>query len=73
MALVGTPTPAVTSTCSFFAGWFTEVPRTISGKKVELAVTRMLRGEAVDNRDALANPASLDQFVDLPELRIGLT
>jgi len=45
-----------------------EVPRTISGKKVELAVTRMLRGDRVDNRDALANPASLDQFVNLPEL-----
>jgi acetoacetyl-CoA synthetase len=47
----------------------TEVPRTISGKKVELAVTRTLRGEAIDNRDALANPRSLDQFADVPELR----
>ena len=45
-----------------------EVPRTISGKKVELAVTRVLRGDRVDNRDALANPASLDQFVNVPEL-----
>src|SRR5690606_27374037 len=27
MALVGTPTPAVTRTWSFFAGWLTEVPR----------------------------------------------
>ncbi len=39
-----------------------EVPHTISGKKVELAVTRILNGEKVDNKDALANPESLDQF-----------
>lgn len=39
-----------------------EVPHTISGKKVELAVTKILNGEGVDNRDALANPNSLDQF-----------
>ncbi len=39
-----------------------EVPHTISGKKVELAVTRILNGEKVDNRDALANPDSLKQF-----------
>ena len=40
----------------------TEVPHTLSGKKVELAVTRILNGEKVDNRDALANPDSLKQF-----------
>lgn len=40
----------------------TEVPQTLSGKKVELAVTRILNGEKVDNRDALANPDSLKQF-----------
>ena len=40
----------------------TEVPHTISGKKVELAATKILNGEKVDNRDALANPKSLDQF-----------
>lgn len=39
-----------------------EVPHTISGKKVELAVTRILNGETVDNKEALANPESLDQF-----------
>lgn len=39
-----------------------EVPHTISGKKVELAVTKILNGEKVDNKDALANPESLDQF-----------
>ena len=39
-----------------------EVPHTISGKKVEIAVTRILNGEKVDNRDSLANPNSLEQF-----------
>ena len=38
------------------------VPRTISGKKVEIAVTRLLQGEAATNRDALANPESLDFY-----------
>jgi len=43
----------------------TEVPHTISGKKVELAVTRILNGEKVENRDVLANPNSLEQFYSL--------
>ncbi|MDP2366401.1 MAG: acetoacetate--CoA ligase, partial [Ignavibacteria bacterium] len=38
------------------------IPQTISGKKVELAVTRILNGEKVDNKEALANPESLEQF-----------
>jgi len=42
-----------------------EVPHTISGKKVELAVTRILNGESVDNKEALANPESLNQFINL--------
>ncbi|HEX9252115.1 MAG TPA: acetoacetate--CoA ligase, partial [Ignavibacteriaceae bacterium] len=42
-----------------------EVPHTISGKKVELAVTKILNGEKVENRDALANPESLNQFNNL--------
>ena len=39
-----------------------DIPRTISGKKVELAVTRIIHNEKVENRDALANPDSLDEF-----------
>jgi acetoacetyl-CoA synthetase len=39
-----------------------EIPRTISGKKVEIAVSKILNGEEVDNKDALANPDSLNQF-----------
>ena len=46
-----------------------EVPRTISGKRVELAVTRILHGEEVKNRDALANPEALHLFEGLEELR----
>ena len=42
-----------------------EVPHTISGKKVELAVTKLLNGEKVDNKEALANPESLNQFLNL--------
>ena len=40
----------------------TAIPYTISGKKVELAVQRMIHGQPVPNRDALANPAALDQY-----------
>ena len=39
-----------------------EIPRTISGKKVEIAVSKILNGEEVDNKDALANPNALDLF-----------
>ncbi|MGE3165723.1 MAG: acetoacetate--CoA ligase [Planctomycetota bacterium] len=40
----------------------TAIPVTRSGKKVELAVQRMLNGEEVLQREALANPESLAQF-----------
>ncbi len=38
------------------------IPYTISGKKVELAVRRILHGQDVPNRDALANPQALEQY-----------
>lgn len=38
------------------------IPYTISGKKVELAVEAVLHHEPVTNRDALANPESLDEY-----------
>lgn len=38
------------------------VPRTLSGKKVEIAVTRLIHGQTIQNRDALANPELLDHF-----------
>ena len=37
-----------------------DIPYTINGKKVEIAVKKILKGEDVLNRDALANPKSLD-------------
>ncbi len=46
-----------------------DLPRTRSGKLVELAVRDILHGRPVTNREALANPAALDLFRDLPELR----
>ncbi len=45
------------------------IPHTINGKKVELAVTRVIHGKDVPNRDALADPSALDPFRDLAELR----
>lgn len=39
-----------------------DIPRTISGKKVEIAVTKIVNRDKVENKDALANPDSLDQF-----------
>ena len=48
-----------------------DIPRTKSGKIVELAVRNLVHGEAVKNREALANPQALDLFIDIPELRRG--
>ncbi|MFM8448030.1 MAG: acetoacetate--CoA ligase [Candidatus Nanopelagicaceae bacterium] len=45
-----------------------ELPRTKSNKLVELAVTDVINGREVRNRDALANPSALDWFKNLPEL-----
>jgi acetoacetyl-CoA synthetase len=44
-----------------------EVPRTISGKKVEIAVSKIINDEKVENTDALANPNSLKQFEKIRE------
>jgi acetoacetyl-CoA synthetase len=45
-----------------------DIPRTKSGKIVELAVRDVVHGRPVKNREALANPEALDLFRDLPEL-----
>ena len=42
-----------------------QIPYTFSGKKVESAVTNIMNGRPVTNRDALSNPASLDYFENL--------
>lgn len=46
-----------------------DIPRTISGKITELAVRDVIHGRPVKNVDALANPAALDLFRDLRELK----
>jgi acetoacetyl-CoA synthetase len=51
-----------------------EVPRTLSGKLLEVPVKRILMGEPADrvaSRDSLANPHALDRFVDLQRERSG--
>ena len=46
-----------------------DIPRTISGKIVELAVRNVVHGRPVKNTDALANPKALEMYRDLPELQ----
>jgi len=45
-----------------------DLPRTKSGKIVELAVRDIVHGRPIRNREALANPEALDLFRDLAEL-----
>ena len=45
-----------------------EIPRTKSGKIVEIAVRTVVHGEEVKNTEALANPEALRYFRDIPEL-----
>lgn len=46
-----------------------DIPRTLSGKLVELAVRNVVHNETVKNREALANPEALELFRNLPELQ----
>ena len=46
-----------------------DIPRTKSGKIVELAVKNILDGNNIKNKEALANPEALKQFKNLKELR----
>ena len=45
-----------------------DIPYTFSSKKVEGAVTNIIHGRPVSNRDALSNPQSLDYFAELKEI-----
>ena len=45
-----------------------DIPYTLSGKKVELAVKKIINGNKVDNKDALINPESLQFFENLSEI-----
>jgi len=46
-----------------------EIPRTKSGKIVELAVKKVINGEELNNLEAISNPESLNFFKDLKELK----
>ena len=45
-----------------------DIPRTKSGKIVELAVKNVIEGNIIKNKEALANPQALKQFKNLKEL-----
>ncbi|MGA3083926.1 MAG: acetoacetate--CoA ligase [Thermodesulfobacteriota bacterium] len=46
-----------------------DIPYTFSSKKVESAVTNIVNGKPVTNKDALINPEALEFFRNLPELQ----
>ena len=49
-----------------------EIPSTLSGKKLEVPVKKLLLGEdpkTVVNRDSMANPHSLDDFICYAQAR----
>jgi len=45
-----------------------DIPRTKSGKIVELAVRNVVHGKVIKNKEALANPEALDEFANREEL-----
>jgi len=47
-----------------------DIPYTINGKKVEIAVKKIIQGKEVQNQSALANPESLELYRNLEELLI---
>ena len=47
-----------------------EIPRTKSGKIVELAVRQIINGEKINNMEAIANPEALKFFEKLPQLKL---
>ncbi|WP_044212833.1 acetoacetate--CoA ligase [Flammeovirga sp. OC4] len=46
-----------------------DIPKTRSGKMVEIAVRNVIHGRAVKNTDALQNPKALEQYKNLEELK----
>ncbi len=46
-----------------------DIPRTKNGKIVELAVKNIIEGNEVKNKEALANPETLNQFKNINELK----
>ena len=50
-----------------------DIPRTRSGKIVELAITSVINGEDVKNTGALANPEALEEYGQFAELGFGVS
>ena len=44
------------------------IPYTMNGKKVEIAVKKIIEGETVDNIDSLQNPEALNNYKNISEL-----
>ena len=47
-----------------------DIPYTINGKKVEVAVKKILVGEEVKNKNALANPECLELYKNIPQTSV---
>lgn len=50
-----------------------EIPRTLSGKKQELPIKKLLLGQSVEkviNREAMANPGCLDWYLDFAAMHL---
>ena len=45
-----------------------DIPYTLNMKKVELAVKKVIQGQAVRNKDALSNPQALDYYANIKDL-----
>lgn len=48
-----------------------DIPYTLNGKKIEVAVKTVISGKEVTNKAAIANPESLQLFKNIPELKDG--
>jgi len=47
-----------------------DIPKTMNGKIVELAIRDMIHGIPIKNKEAIANPQALEQFANIKELQI---
>jgi acetoacetyl-CoA synthetase len=53
-----------------------EIPRTLSGKKQELPIKKLLLGQALEkvlNKDAMANPGCLEWYVEMAQRHLQET
>ena len=45
-----------------------DIPYTINGKKVEIAVKKIINGEQINNKSSISNPESLNYYKNVKEL-----